>query len=464
MSRSVVCARCNKRWTLKAAPPPKRLKCPQCAAVIEIESPATARSSSDDADDDALPPAPPLPVAKPPANQSAVVLRQVLAGFEGVVPRRGPGIGYRFALLVTAVAIGLLFVLYFMLLAAAGYGVYWYAARFFPQALSIPGRIKVYVLALHTAVVLGGGLLVYSLLTPLWPRRAGRFPGQKLPVGDAPLLHSFVAKLAESLGAPVPMELRITYGVNASAAYRGGLWGLWRRRLVLSIGAPLIAGMTTQQLGGVIAHELGHFSQRGGLWIRHFVMSFVDWCVEAHGGQRMLAEQFAAGEVDESGLTVILRGVLWVAQSLGAGVAWLMAMLGLLVTGFVSRRQEYDADRYAGDLIGGDPFAATLRRIHELALGQGEIRQRGLSYLMTLATAADGLENFVSEIVAAADVLAERSPQRIQKAMNQPTGWLDSHPSPRDRVAALRKQAAPGIFRVSFPAYKLYPRLNPNPT
>jgi Zn-dependent protease with chaperone function len=466
MSSTVVCHQCQKRWRLKPQQLPRRIKCPHCAAVIEVAVSTSAPTNQVDldddlVDDDELPPPPPLPVPKSKAAPSAAVLRKVLAGFKGTVSRQGPTLGYRLALMLTALAIAVLIALYFAIIAATAYGMYWYAMRFIPQALSIPGRLKVFVLALHAALICGGVLLVYSLLLPLLPSRKGRLPGQKLLPSDAPLLHSYVAKISQELGAPVPAEIRLTWDVNASAGYRGGLWGLSRGRLVLSLGAPLIAGMSTPELGGVIAHELGHFSQRGALFLGYFIKRFIEWCAKAYGGQKNLVEQFAEGDADDHVIAVLLRGVLWVVQSIGVLITWLMAMLGLLVTGFVSRQQEYDADRYAADLIGSDSFVTTLRRIHELGCGQGEIFQRGLSYLLTLATSPQGIEDFAAEIVAAADVIAERNPRQINEGLSQPTGWLDSHPSPRDRMAVLRQRDAPGIFRVNIPAYKLYPRLNP---
>ena len=50
-----------------------------------------------------------------------------------------------------------------------------------------------------------------------------------------------IAATAGVVEEAAPVKIRMTLDVNASASYEGGLWGLFRQRLVLTIGAPLIA-------------------------------------------------------------------------------------------------------------------------------------------------------------------------------------------------------------------------------
>ena len=49
-----------------------------------------------------------------------------------------------------------------------------------------------------------------------------------------------------------------------SAAHRGGFLGLFGGQFVLTVGAPLAAGLSAAGFAGVLAHEFGHFAQRGG--------------------------------------------------------------------------------------------------------------------------------------------------------------------------------------------------------
>ena len=472
MSSSLTCEQCNAKLKLKAGKTTFRGKCPRCSARIDWTAPAEI--TPDEVEDGflaaleefAVPARQQLPepvqTRKKSKDSSADVLRRLLAGFHGTIPRRGPGVGYRLALLFTALAVCCLIVLYFALIAGAGYGVYWYATNILPTGLGFRGRITGLILAFHGAVVFAGGALVWSLVRPLFSRDDSEHGGRVVTLRDAPVLHSFVSRIAESLGSPVPSEIRLTYDVNASASY-SGFFGLLRKQLVLSIGAPLITGLDTRQLAGIIAHELGHFSQRGGMFLRHFVLNFYVWCLKASGMQSDLADQVMDDSHTDSSVEMVFRFVFWATQSIGSLVIKGLAMVGLLVTMFVSRRQEFDADRYEAELVGSDAFFGTVRRLIELSIGQKEIIRRGPSYVLEVLFQPNGMENFSAEVVAAADAKAERSIKQIEKALQAPTRWFDSHPSDFDRITAARAKSYPGIFQLSLPAWHLYPRLNPEP-
>lgn len=463
MDDVLVCGDCQTRLKLKSDSKKSRFKCPKCGAAVERPSTA-AESLKDSVDDDFETDLPPLPVrAKSRSDKSpAELMRRLLAGFEGTVTRRGPSLGYRLALFFTGLAIVVLCVCYAGLIVAGGYGVYWYAVTILPTFLNFRGRIGGLLLAVHVAVVISASCVLLSMVLPIFLRRKEEPPGRTLTPSEVPILHSFVAKIADTLGAPVPVEIRLGLDANATAAYRGGVSGLLRHQLVLTLGAPLIAGMDTQQLAGVIAHELGHFCQRGGSLLRHFIGSFTHWCMISSSLQDSLAEMAGEGDTDETVVSVTFRGIFWLTQCLGSLAIWCFAMLGLLVTMFVMRSQEYDADRREADLAGSDAFFGTTRRLIELNLGQQVIFRRGISNLLAVLNAADGVGSLSSEIVAAADLVGEQSTKVIEKELQRPTGWLDSHPGTRARIAAVRKRPQPGVFHLKIPAYRLYPELNPH--
>jgi Zn-dependent protease with chaperone function len=475
MTTIIHCQSCGARLKLKAGKTTFRGSCPGCHSRIDWSAPPIEADEAPEPpvempDDEpfvfrtnaALPPPVNRRPKRPEVNHAAVATRELLAGFQGTIPARGPGSGYRLALLLTAGAICLLTVLYLAIVAATGYGTWWYATNILPTGMLLRGRATVLLMLFHITVVLAGISTLLSMIISMIPRKQDDSSGQQVTVGQAPVLHALVSRIADALGSPVPVEIRLTLDVNASASYAGGLLGLVRRKLVLTIGAPLIAGMTTQQLAGIIAHELGHFSQRGGLLLRHFVFRFVVWCANASGMQQSLAERASEGDAGESASVALVRFVYWATQSIGALVVRALALLGLLVTMFVSRRQEYDADRYEASLTGSAAFFGTVRRLIELSMGYRDIIRRGPSYLLPLLTGSQGMENFASEVVAAADANAHKAVKKIEKALQQPTGWFDSHPADRERIKAIQALPQQGIFHLTTPAWHLYPQLNPN--
>lgn len=457
---TLTCHGCGTKLKAKAESLSGRAKCPKCGARIESAAP----SSTLEPEEEDLPP---LPVKKTKTrtdpNDAKAVMRALLAGFTGEVRRRGPTLGYRFALLMTTFALCLLMLSYLALIAGTGFGVWLYAIHIAPTALQMHGRAAGLLLVVHAAVLISGAMLVFSMIAPFFMRSKEEESGEGVGPSQAPILHSFVAKIADTVGAPKPVEIRLALSANASASYRHGMWGLLSKQLVLTIGTPLLAGMSTQQIAGIIAHELGHFSQSGGMLLNRFVMQMAQWFAQAAATQEGISSVMADGDSDEHASIAIFRFVFWVTQLLGSLVFWMFAWIGLGLSMFVSRRQEYDADRYAAELAGSDVFFGTSRRMIELMMGEATVMRQGWRAILATLQEHEGVENLTSEIVAAADRASETSAPTIEKVLQAPTGLFDSHPGMRDRVKAVRQNPQPGLFAVKLPGYALYPRFNPNP-
>jgi heat shock protein HtpX len=85
----------------------------------------------------------------------------------------------------------------------------------------------------------------------------GMVGARELPLGEAPLLHSTVARLAATAGVAKPKLYMIPDGhPRALAAGRGP------RGASLALSAGLVSALTPAELEGVVAHELAHVSRR----------------------------------------------------------------------------------------------------------------------------------------------------------------------------------------------------------
>ena len=85
----------------------------------------------------------------------------------------------------------------------------------------------------------------------------GMVGARELPLGEAPLLHSTVARLAAVAGVAKPKLYVIPDGhPRALAAGRGP------RGSSLALSAGLVSALTPAELEGVIAHELAHIRRR----------------------------------------------------------------------------------------------------------------------------------------------------------------------------------------------------------
>src|SRR5205807_3169614 len=170
--------------------------------------------------------------------------------------------------------------------------------------------------ALYAGPLVIGGIVLLFMVKPLFaPRRRETTPLAVDPEKE-PLLIEFVQKLCAAVHAPAPREIRLDSEVNASAALRRGFWSLFGNDLTLTIGLPLVAGMSLRQFGGVLAHEFGHFSQGAGMRLTYIIRSISFWFVrvvyERDSWDEWLNQQARDSEGWLNLLVQLTRGCVWI--------------------------------------------------------------------------------------------------------------------------------------------------------
>lgn len=145
-------------------------------------------------------------------------------------------------------------------------------------------------------VTLAWVVLGLVLVSPaLWAldallRPAPQPDGIRLPRTAARELFGLIDELADRAGVPAVCHVRITDAFNAAVVQRPGLGVVGRLRTELTIGLPLVHGLSPMQLGAVLAHEFGHLAaQRSGVcgwgahlrawWVRAFdtLLAVLPW-------------------------------------------------------------------------------------------------------------------------------------------------------------------------------------------
>ena len=308
------------------------------------------------------------------------------------------------------------------------------------------------ILFLYAGPLVAGVILLVFMIKPLFARPARGGLGRKMKQSQEPLLFAFVDRIADAVGAPQPRQIRVDCEVNASAGFGSGLMGLFGRNLVLTIGMPLAAGLNVQQLAGVLAHELGHFAQGTGMRLSYIIRSVNGWF------HRVVFER---DEWDE-GLTRACRetgrlGLIFVVALLGVwltrGILFVLMVAGHVISCILLRQMEYDADRYEARLAGSDAFEETSRRIILLAFGS----QATLPALVDFYQSGEFPDNYPAFLLSTTEQLPDRLRRRLKKeTAREKTGLFDTHPSFRDRIASARREDAPGIFHLHWPATALF--------
>jgi Zn-dependent protease with chaperone function len=397
----------------------------------------------------------PAKAKRAPAPLTAEQLRaRVMAGFVGQVPPASTTVQYRLGILLTALFMVLLPVVYVGIIVGACYGVYWHLTTNHVLVGAVRGKAAILAVIVYLAPLVIGAIIVAFMIKPLFARPAKEGRRRSITPTSDPLLFEFVERICLLVRAPVPSRIDINCDINASAGFRRGwLSVLTGKDLVLTIGVPLAAGLSLQQFAGVLAHEFGHFSQGTGMRLTYVIRSINMWFVrvvyERDSWDEWLASTGEEMDLRIGWVLLVARGGVWLTRK----ILWGLMFLGHVVAGFMLRQMEFDADRYETHLAGSDTFESTCQRLQQLGLAwHGAQSDLGSYY-------REGrlVDNLPRLLMANVNHLpADAQKFLVGKTAESQTGWLDTHPSDKDRVAAARAENAPGAFRSNLPASALF--------
>ncbi len=310
------------------------------------------------------------------------------------------------------------------------------------------GRLLVYIAPLVVGVI-----LVIFMIKPLFTRLQKYPDNIVLDPKKEPRFFAFVENICRSVGAPIPKKIDIMCDVNASASYNRGILSFAGQDLCLTVGLPLVAGMTTEQLAGVLAHEFGHFAQKTGMRMTYLIRSISFWFArvanEKEAMNSMLENRFFQFDGRLYMLALLAKFFVWLTSK----VLWLMMLVGNVISGFMLRQMEYDADRYEIRFAGSKAFVSTLHQLRRLGYGSFT-SQNDLGDAFSEGKLPD---NVPALIVSHAENLPpELADHALATIETEKTGIFDTHPCDKDRLAQAHAENAPGIFHNDTPATTLF--------
>lgn len=387
--------------------------------------------------------------AAPPSSPPMLTLESLAKFFTGSIPKVGLSVGYRFGLLAVASVMVLLPVLYVVLLIGVGYVGVWYALHA-PEFL---GKMRPMMWLIAYGAPLVSALVVcLAMLKPLLAREPKRAAMILLSRSDEPLFFAFIDKICDTVGARRPARVQVDCAVNASAALLPGARGLYGGELTLTVGMPLVAGLDTRQLAGVLAHEFGHFAQRAGMRASSLIHRVNHWlykCVYLRDSWDEQLVVLSERLNDINGLLglvmYIARGAIWLARRM----LWLLMWLGVVVSRYMSREMEFDADRYEAGLAGSKQFGETAFRFRLLNHAYADV-YNGLRHTWAEGKLVDNLPHLIAR---RAREMASSLRRTIESEIRQTqTVVYDTHPADSQRIESAEKLAAPGVFIYRAPA------------
>ncbi len=395
----------------------------------------------------------PPPPGIPLPRKSAPIDERALSAFTGPIPPRPLPPLYILGLAATAFMMLLLPLVYFTLVAGAAWLVYWHATENTTILSHRVGGSRGAFLMYFGPLIAGIAVVIF-LVKPLFARQPPPPVGRRLAPPAEPLFFRFVEKLCVVVGAPVPAFIEITGEPNAAAGYHGGFGGVVRGELQLLVGLPLVRGFNASQLAGVLAHELGHFSQRGAMVLTWVIASVNNWFARVVYERDGLDDQLDEWTRDGGCYGGLIAGVAKISVGLGRFVLKGLMHAARAVSAFMARQMEYDADRCECLVAGSDTFVATVLRLEELIVADKFARDAVQEAWSTEKRLVDDLPALVVQ-------RADSMPMELRKTVHEKlqgvrVGWFEDHPSDGDRIAAAKAIGAPGVFRLDVPATALF--------
>lgn len=391
-----------------------------------------------------------------PAVPGRPTVAELAGAFSGRVERPSPTASYRWALGVGLVVALAMPAVYAALVVLLGWGLFWGAGNWMAWAKTASGGALGAGLRTGLLVVgMGVGLWVLgSLLRPFVVKSLRRRSGLALSPVSEPLLFAFVHMVCDAVGVSRPARVEVDCRMNASVRFQGEGVGRGADDWVLTLGLPLVAGLSLPAFAGVLAHELGHFGQGWAMRACWVIRGLNEWLERAAG------QSGVDGVLDRwsgDSPAAVHHGVLGLLR-LGLGLSNLVVgsvvAVGRLVNRQLLRQMEWNADRVQIQMVGSDVFEATFRRLTVLAeVRRDAYRQLGLDHAQGRALP----EDLPGALVRLADAVPEEKIERwCERRLARSEDFMDAHPSDASRLEQARSMAAPGVFRHGSEARALF--------
>ena len=368
------CPHCNEKLHIKEEYAGRKGKCPKCQKPIQVPGATDAvgrstvmltKSTMGTA----------TVAAAPPSKQTAETVRaasathvfgklsanrdeirqQVLAAIQGqMTPPQVPLLRKLGILFVLGVVV-LLPLFYIATFVGLMYGIYWLATSTSEYAQGLGSAVRL-------VAMIGAAVILVCLLKPLIEPRRRTIGIHPLPKDQEDLLAEFVGQICEQIDAPRPAVIQTECSIRLAAESRRMLMGLVHRDVVLTVGLPLVACLSVEQLAGLIASQMAQFRRKAGSRATNAIRAINGWLWRSvyEDGRfdawlRRVAER---RHFHLAKLLLPLRAIRLFAQM----ALFVPMFIGNTVASSLVRLVELDADRAGARLVGRETFAGALVR------------------------------------------------------------------------------------------------------
>jgi Zn-dependent protease with chaperone function len=295
------------------------------------------------------------------------------------LPASAPSTVYQSGLALVTIAMVILPCVYAALTALAAFGVYYFAVHDFIEIwkwhIGASKVALIFKVICSVTPLLVGSAVAFFMVKPLFARSPARMQPLALNPQVEPQVYELVQEICRSVGARKPRRIELNCELNASASFENGLRGFFGNQFILTLGMPLMAGLSQRELAGVIAHEFGHFRQGAGMRLSYLIRRVNGWFArvvyERDAWDEVIATWSDGADLWVSFMVGCARFGVWISR----GILWVLMMIGHAISGLLLRQMEYDADRAQMRIAGSQALETTMLKLRELGAVLSDIHR-----------------------------------------------------------------------------------------
>ena len=348
---------------------------------------------------------------------------------------------YALALFLSGSVSVFLLLSYAAIVAGLGFSTYWLGKSGVIWTLeNLPGiKLRILAFIFIAAAAFAIAKATFTMVQALFLKAPTGNVEVEIDEAMEPNLLHFIHRIAKSVGAKPPTKVILTGGVDASACMGTFSQRLFGGTRELRLGMCLFPAMTVDTIGGIVAHECGHFSQGIGSRLRSLIYEIGVCFRKAHAAMiwKMYESQFAENYGFSDWIHIMVCKIV-------ASVLKCFSFVAGYFLCLASRQEEFVSDSYQIAFAGSRSLETAMVGIDELHY----IYRKTCSECETMARMKKLPENFPGFVHMRYREISELERENVRRLIrNEEASAFSTHPPSKDRIRAAKRKNKPGIFQ-----------------
>jgi Zn-dependent protease with chaperone function len=262
---------------------------------------------------------------------------------------------------------------------------------------------------------------------------------------QAPKLFEMVSNLCHEMQASIPNNIILELGTNFFVTDANVITfdGQYDSR-TLCIGAPLLHVLNSEELKGIIAHELAHFTGNDLVYSKQFFPVYRGTLTALNN----MANVGSSGSENSRWMRLALIVPMWLLRS--------YLEVFSRIERNISRRRELRADSLGAKASSTSTMASALVKVYTYGVLWGQHSEEWIVEVLNEGKVFSNISDLFSKVFTLEESLLKQIAEDSYSRLTHPT---DTHPSLKDRLSALGEEPLLKLGTEGERAVGLFPNL-----